>query len=444
MRLALLLLLALPAAAATRYVATDGNDRNSGTSARPFATIQRAVSTAVAGDVVNVRAGTYSEAISIWERHGTPAAHIVLQAQPGHRVVVDGRTKTSGPRKVPILSVNASSYVTVRGLELANSAYIGLLIWGSHDVVVERNHVHHCTRAGISGGYDRPGTSRNLVIRDNTVQDCVLENASRHMPERWSQAVSTTYSSGVTITGNRIRRNYGEGIALIVTDRGVVRQNELYDNYSVEIYLDNARQSVVDRNYVTTTGDARFHRDGAPAIGIACANEPYPHATPLADLTITNNIVLWARWGFYYGSYGTGGGLQNVRVANNTFHQPSEFALHVEGASRTKANVQHRGTIIENNIFRAAPNRPLVRVTGSGITYRANNWSGGSAGNAASPSDVPGDPRFVNPAGSNGPADFRLQQGSPCIDRGATVKAVTTDYFGKRRTGRYDIGAHEY
>lgn len=439
MRWALLFLLSFPAAGATRFVATSGSDRNPGTSERPFATIQRAVSTAVAGDVINVRAGTYREAVAIWERHGTARAHIVLQAQPGHHVVIDGSGKTSASRKIPILSVSTSSYVDVRGFELVNSAYLGLLIWGSHDVLVEENAVHHCTSAGISGGFDRPGVSRNLTIRNNRVYDCVLENAGRTMKEHWSQAVSTTYSSGVTITGNRIRQNYGEGIALIVSERGLVRQNELYDNYSVEIYLDNARASIVDRNYITTTGDHRFFRNGAAAIGIACANEPYRYSTPLRDLTITNNIVLWARWGFYYGNYGTGGGLQNVRVANNTFNQSSDLSLHIAPAA-------HRGSSIENNIFRGVAGRPLARVSGSGVTYRANNWSGGTAaraGTAASPSDVWGDPRFVQPSGPNGAPDFRLQPGSPAIDRGVTIPAVTTDYFGKRRTGKYDIGAHE-
>jgi parallel beta-helix repeat protein len=432
----LVLLLAFPAAATTRYVATNGNDRNPGTAARPFATIQHAVSTTVAGDVVNIGAGTYREAVTIWDRHGTPSAHIVVQAQPGAVVVIDGSGKTSASRRTAIVSISNSSYIDVRGLELANSAYIGLLIWGSHDIVAERNHVHHCYQAGISGGYERPGVSRNLTITNNTVHDCVLENASRSMPERWAQAVSTTYSGGVVISGNRIRRNYGEGIALIVTERGVVRANELYDNYSVQIYLDNARQSVVDRNYITTTGDRRFHRYGAPAIGIACANERYRVTTPLANLTITNNIVLWPRWGFYFGSYGIGGGLVNVRLANNTFHEPSEEALRIDRGT-------HRGSIVENNIFHGVAGRPLAKVTGSGISYRTNNWSGGAAGAAESSSDVKGDPKFVNPSGPNGAADFRLQKGSPCIDRGVTVKDVATDYFGRRRIGAYDIGAHE-
>src|SRR3569832_130279 len=41
------------------YVATTGADSNAGTMAAPFATLQKAVNTAVAGDTVYIRGGTY-------------------------------------------------------------------------------------------------------------------------------------------------------------------------------------------------------------------------------------------------------------------------------------------------------------------------------------------------------------------------------------------------
>ncbi len=45
--------------AAEFFVAPNGDDANAGTEAKPFATIQRAQQAVAAGDVVNVRGGTY-------------------------------------------------------------------------------------------------------------------------------------------------------------------------------------------------------------------------------------------------------------------------------------------------------------------------------------------------------------------------------------------------
>jgi hypothetical protein len=53
------------------------------------------------------------------------------------------------------------------------------------------------------------------------------------------------------------------------------------------------------------------------------------------------------------------------------------------------------------------------------------------------------DPLFTNEASS--PADFELQSGSPCIDAGKTIAAVTVDFAGTSRPqgSAYDIGAYE-
>src|SRR5579862_7404822 len=76
----LLLMAASICRAADYYVATTGNDSNLGTSQQPWLTIQHAVSVAVAGDVVNVEAGTY--AISSFlnlSKSGTSGSYITFQ-----------------------------------------------------------------------------------------------------------------------------------------------------------------------------------------------------------------------------------------------------------------------------------------------------------------------------------------------------------------------------
>ncbi|MBV8519652.1 MAG: right-handed parallel beta-helix repeat-containing protein [Acidobacteria bacterium] len=432
--------------AATYYVAPTGSDSAGlGTLERPLATITAAAARAVAGDTVSVRGGRYREAVRVHDKHGTAQTPIVVRAYPGERPILDDRDVTNA--QAAAITLDGSSFVELRGLEVAGSSFIGINVWSSQDILVDGNIVRDCRRAGIYGGAPKPGISARLTFRDNTVTNCVLENEPRAMRVGWAQSVSTQYTDGATIVGNRIFRNYGEGIALIVSSHGLVQGNQLHDNYSVEIYLDNARHSRVDRNFISATSDEKFYRGGLPATGIACANETYEYMTPLTDLTITNNIVAWARWGFYYGNYDQGGGLQNVTVAHNTFYHSHEESIRVTPASASDPNVHHSGSVIADNIFDGFAGRPLAQVSGTGVSYHHNHWNGGTAAGvwlAASPTDTHGDPKFADPEGNRGAASFELQQGSPCIDRAAPMPGIATDYFGRPRHGAPDMGALEH
>jgi hypothetical protein len=82
-----------------------------------------------------------------------------------------------------------------------------------------------------------------------------------------------------------------------------------------------------------------------------------------------------------------------------------------------------------------------------GITYDHNNWFGGVSGHTIpGAGDVTADPQLVNPSAESADSDYKLQSTSPCIDAGATVTAVSEDYWRTTRPSgsAYDIGAHEY
>lgn len=72
------------------YVGGSGaGDANSGTITQPYATIQKASSVAVAGDIVKIRSGTYRETI-IPTNSGTTTARITYQPDQGATVVISG------------------------------------------------------------------------------------------------------------------------------------------------------------------------------------------------------------------------------------------------------------------------------------------------------------------------------------------------------------------
>src|SRR5688500_9484475 len=86
-----------PAAwSATYYVSTTGNDANSGSSSAPFATLQKGVNTAQAGDSVFVNSGTYRNQTVSFPRSGTSASPITLKATPGATVFVKGSNLVTG------------------------------------------------------------------------------------------------------------------------------------------------------------------------------------------------------------------------------------------------------------------------------------------------------------------------------------------------------------
>ena len=266
-------------------------------------TISALIAQAQPGSVVEIPGGTYQDKVVIAGAHG-----LTVRPRAGEHVVLEG--------SIEILD---STSIEVRGLEVHGAPRNCVTSWGSTDVTIAGMNVHDCGRAGIWAGYERPGISRKIAIRDNTVTNCVLENQARTAEHGWSQAIGVQYSDGVTITGNRVLGNYGEGINVCVTDHAKVTSNQLSDNYSFNIYLDNARWTLVDGNTITTTNDRRFFRYGEPASGIGAANEQYPFATSLSHITVTNNVIRGARYGFYYGNYGRGGGLHDFHIGGNTY-----------------------------------------------------------------------------------------------------------------------------
>lgn len=84
-------------AAMTNYFigGTGASDNNPGTSSQPFATIQKAASVAVAGDIVNIRTGTYRETI-VPANSGTPGNPIIYQPDGNAVVTVNGANIADG------------------------------------------------------------------------------------------------------------------------------------------------------------------------------------------------------------------------------------------------------------------------------------------------------------------------------------------------------------
>jgi parallel beta-helix repeat protein len=418
--------------AATLYVSLSGNNANAGSQAAPFRTLTWAGVKANAGDTVYVRGGVYNETVNITSI-GTAAAPIRISSYPGEKAIYDG----TGLNTTVLFSLNATEYVEASGFEVRNASNIAVSGWMTKHTTFSNNVVHDARRNGIYFGYDSPGMSSDATIEGNQVYNCVLENTAHAMQGGWASTVSIHHTERARVADNKIWNNDGEAIAVILSNNVTVTGNENYDNYSQGVYLDNARNNVVDGNLIYSTGNTRYFRDGYPGMGIAIANEFYDYANPSSDNTIINNIIVNTRWGFLYGNFEAGGGLKNTIIANNTFYKSSTGLIEIWQDT-------HANSVVENNVFYQVGGTGVAALQGSGVTFRNNLWYGGTpTGATAGVGDIYGNPAFANAGGSKA-ADYKLTPTSMAIGKALDLSSlVKSDYFGSARLAPFDLGAHQ-
>src|SRR5262249_50724604 len=150
----------------------------------------------------------------------------------------------------------------------------------------------------------------------------------------WGSGIGIQATPRALVQGNVVHKNGGEGITSYLGAGGVVvRDNVVYDNWSVNIYMDNQPNGVIENNYVYShepDGQDLYNGDPDPSdgqswkrlrpIGIMTADEDYggsPAAT-LDNVSVANNVVVNCRKGFSHYAAAAGWGLTNVQGLVNT------------------------------------------------------------------------------------------------------------------------------
>ena len=242
--------------AAIYYVSPSGLDTNNGTSlTTPVKTIKKALSKAtVSGDVVYVRAGTYSETVVI------NSSGIALSAYQTEVPVIDGGTSLPSLDWDALISINGNNN-TVTGFEVKNSNIngarqggYGIQVSGAHNTISKVN-VHHTWQQGIliNGDYG--------IVQDSTIWQAARANMANPGTSGWGAAISAarnTASSAIKkgITSfavfrrNTVYNNWGEGISCYEVDYCTIEDNISYDNWTVNLYLSDATNSLVQRNII--------------------------------------------------------------------------------------------------------------------------------------------------------------------------------------------------
>ncbi|MBL8097725.1 MAG: right-handed parallel beta-helix repeat-containing protein [Anaerolineales bacterium] len=208
--------------------------------------------------------------------------HAESLAQPGDTIYLTGSLESititkSGQENAPI---------TIRG---NNAILNGLIVNGDYI------HVYNIEVVGA----DSHGIlvqSKHILIQDSIVRNSVTENGENNqcgMEEEisWGSGLKIRIGAeDVTLRGNKVFHNCGEGIAITRGVRILLENNIVGSNYSVGIYIDNSYEVVVKNNVVTC--DDTYLREDNRMSGIIVAGELYEGwGMQLHDIQILNNTV---------------------------------------------------------------------------------------------------------------------------------------------------------
>ncbi len=426
------------ASATTYFVAPTvvASDSNPGSVSAPLATLQAACKVAQPGDTIYLSSGTYTLTNGQWVMcSGTSTAPITISSAPGSLATIDATNIPIGTDGIWI----TGSYVNVVRVDVKNSPGAGIAIAGGSYDSITGCHVYNSFKSGIKATAGTLGGVDHITISNNTVYNNSLENSPTGVVgAAWDPAIHLVGATNTTISSNYVYANFGEGITSTRSDSCLVTKNQIWDSFSVNLYLNNTTNSTFSQNYIfCTSSGTQFYRNGLPAAGIQVANEAASGAipNPSANCLIAANIVKNCGGGFSYNSYGLGGGLRNFTVVNNTFFRTLGCLFFVAQDAGTT------NTIFANNIFRQAGTASMVYMpSAAGITFSSNCWFGAwISPSVKAAGDIYADPGWVNPSPTT-PSLYNLSPASPCIGA-ATNIFLGFDYFGNLSSPNHDIGA---
>jgi hypothetical protein len=414
------------------YIAPYGSDMNPGTFSLPWRTIGKAARTIVAGDTVYIRDGIYKESVRI-EASGTASRPIRILAYQGENPIIDGSNTI--PEYGGSLLRLYGDYIYASGIEVRNSYYIGIGVYGNYDLVDDM-YVHHNLGPGIIIGDGHHSTVQNSFV--------------------WRSGLSNEYGQGSYQTGlsaarggvsyamirhNTVWETWGEGISTFEADHTVIEDNIIHDSLSVNIYISDSTNVLCQRNFVYTD-PASYVYDYGSHVGIALGDELYTPAS--ANINVINNISYGNHRNFFWWQGDQGGGMNNVLIANNT------FVNGIGSSSGGNANViidsgDHVNVRFMNNLVQQDGVLPVIdTIDHPEVVYSHNLWSKNPDADAQGPGDVIGDPLLVKGGTPYFPDWFRLTNLSPAISHAIVLPEVLVDFYGYLRDSNPDLGAIEY
>ena len=386
------------------------SDAGPGSAATPFCTIDRAASVAVAGQTVEVAAGTYAEEVIV-DNSGTSTAPIVFRPAAGATVTVGGG-RSHG------FTIVGRSYVQVRGFSVVDTTADGISV----------------------------KSSQSITLADNEVTGSGAPTSTDH-----AVGIYLESTSGSVLSGNRLHHNSDRGIYLNLSNNNTISANVSYSN-AREYTREASGMHIYRSNGNTIMGNVTYSNEDS-GINI--------YQTSSNNLIVNNLTYNNGDHGIDVSQSTTGN-----RLIGNTVYKNVTAGLNAEGGAT--------GTVFENNVavdngIGSPRTHSNIRVDNASTSGSSMNndlmylskadvmaiWNGVNYTTVAALRTATGqearglqaDPQWRSPA--NG--DFHLSPGSPAIDSansGASGQ-TTTDLDGITRvddpaTANTGVGPRTY
>lgn len=295
-------------------------------------------------DLVTIRPATCPQNTVLYMHNGANDSFIVFRGSSANRLTIDGVNNTNG-----VVLYEGMNNIRFEFVDVVNTtAFEGLYGYNVANISLVDSFVHGAKTSGVAF----EGTNTGLLVERSQV----YTNGTNTTHHGIKQEGGTT--SGLTIKESRVSSNTGKGIAVSTSTGSSVQNSLIYFNGAIGLHIQ--------------TGASGFK-------------------------SYNNTIALNTGNGFQCDTGATSTEIKNTVVFGNT-----------------------AGNLVNN----------------CGAVVAANLCAVGSADCA-----IGADPLFVN----SGAEDFRLADNSQGINNGVTLLSVTTAYDGVTRPQGigYDIGAYE-
>ncbi len=454
--LALVVGTASGAAAATWYVAPDGDDGAAGTREAPWRSPAYGASRLGPGDTLVLLPGTY--VLSDYETDilrppsGAASAWVTIRGETGGRAVLAGRDDLA-----MAVELGGRSWVRLENLEITHdpgasgeacrfrdgisivdgpAAHIvlqdlvihhvdqfGLDAADVDDLQVLDTRIEYCGFGAIGGPAGTAGGLRNVLVRG-----CSLSWSGHYYqggdgsdrPYDRPDGFGIEASSGpVVIEDTTAEHNFGDGLDS-KADGTLIRRCVVANNSCDGVKLWGGGSRVENTLiYGRGDGDPEVTPWAAIVIGTTEAGAAFELVNVTVDDALGNNYLLYAQ-----------------------YDDPVPIELTIRNCIFSGRGpgcpIWLRDTVtlsLDHALF-WFPRSSTVLVHGE-MQYEAGDLP------ALGPGIVSGDPLFQAPAwGSEG--DYHLESGSPAIDAGTAAGAPVEDLDGTARDGLPDLGAYEY
>lgn len=442
-----------------------GNDATAdGSMALPYKTPSAAHATCIPGDNVIYHAGgqatgtyyiTTTQSLSVDGTAGNPITHKpYVSGAFMDSVIFDGR---SGVFTQTAAIFDLGDFITVNGIQWGGMIFqdnaTGRGVSVGDDSIVKHLVIHDMGERSIGGGQSRVLIEHNHVYRGGMRHVSGIVSA-------WPGGIAPfSFGTGViaadwTITGNYVHDHWGEGIIALRVTGCVIIGNIVHDCYSVGIYVDKAKSTIVDSNYVFYTNPG-YNKSGEKMRITNNANESLSIRCGNSETKYRNNIFVGGSVGIRRFQDGANTSNQNYysdwQIDNNLIYGQDSYAIDFSDVVSPSA--EPTGCYFRNNIlFKGIADGLTINVASSdrtAWTWQNNIYAdflltGSSVSFATGTNSFQNqNPNLVSPVVSGSAQGFVLPFTSIANRAGIHIASNTLDYFGKRRNNPPTIGPYE-